>query len=90
MPAANVKGLHAACSETEAETDAPDQCLPPERVWHPLPAAADGKPVNHPANLAAVYQFAAELFETPLPELAGQVEANFLRVFGGLVGRGLA
>lgn len=63
------------------ETDAPDQPLPPERVLHPLPGDPD-KPVNHPANLAAVYSFAAELLDTPPPALAQRVEANFIRLFG--------
>jgi TatD DNase family protein len=63
------------------ETDAPDQSLPPERVAHPLPPDHDGKPVNHPANLVAVYRFAAELFKEPLEHLAERVEENFLRLF---------
>jgi TatD DNase family protein len=64
------------------ETDAPDQSLPESRVLHPLPPDANGKPVNHPANLRAVYEFASELRGIPLEELAGIVEANFRRVFG--------
>jgi TatD DNase family protein len=112
------------------ETDAPDQCLPEDRVKHrlPDPAASDnaerlvnpptevrggagdlvrGTPVseptrepklpaapdshpaqprfwglNHPANLGAVYAFAAELLGRPLEDLAAQVEANFIRLFG--------
>lgn len=64
------------------ETDAPDQALPAERVEFPLPDSANGKPVNHPANLGAVYRFAAELLEVPLEKLAVQVEENFQRVFG--------
>ncbi|MFO1488285.1 MAG: TatD family hydrolase [Verrucomicrobiota bacterium] len=67
------------------ETDAPDQSLPPERVEFPLPDA-NGKPVNHPANLGAVYRFAAELLESPMGELAGRVAENFRRVFGGVMG----
>ena len=47
----------------------------------PLPDAG-GKPVNHPANLRAVYEFAAELLDRPPEELAGQVESNFHRLFG--------
>src|SRR5204862_3357373 len=43
------------------ETDAPDQSLPPERVRFPLADPQSGKPINHPANLPAVYEFAAEL-----------------------------
>jgi TatD DNase family protein len=67
------------------ETDAPDQSLPNERVEFPLPAGADGKPVNHPANLKAVYQFAAELRGEPVESLAQQVETNFRRLFGRLM-----
>ncbi len=69
------------------ETDAPDQNLPEERVRYPLPTSPDGKPVNHPANLAAVYQFAAELLGISLTELAAQVEVNFLSVFGEVAQR---
>lgn len=64
------------------ETDAPDQSLPPERVRWPLPPDGRGKPVNHPANLAAVYDFAAELLGQPREQLARIVEENFQRLFG--------
>ena len=64
------------------ETDAPDQCLPPERVQYPLSEPGTGKALNHPANLGAVYQFAAELLGEELTTLAEQVEQNFWRVFG--------
>jgi len=67
------------------ETDAPDQSLPDVRVEFPLPAGGNGKPLNHPANLGAVYRFAAELLETPLESLAVQVEENFKRIFGSLI-----
>jgi TatD DNase family protein len=66
------------------ETDAPDQSLPPERVRYPLPGQPDGKPLNHPANLGAVYAFAAALLNEPIEALAARVEQNFLRVFGRL------
>ena len=65
------------------ETDAPDQLLPDERNAHPLRDASTGLALNHPANLAAVYQFAAELRGLPPEELVAQIEANFLRLFGG-------
>ncbi len=65
------------------ETDAPDQLLPEEKNPHPL-AGADGKPLNHPANLVAVYAALAEFLGEPLESLAGRVEENFQRVFGGL------
>ncbi len=68
------------------ETDAPDQSLPDARVAFPLPPQA-GQPVNHPANLGAVYAFAAELLDRPLPELAESVAENFHRLFGRLVPR---
>jgi TatD DNase family protein len=41
-----------------------------------------GKPLNHPANLPAVYRFMAELRAVPLAEITGQVEENFRRLFG--------
>jgi TatD DNase family protein len=62
------------------ETDAPDQLLPEERNRFPL-LDADGRPLNHPANVGAVYEFAAELLGLPLEKLAAQVESNFLRLF---------
>lgn len=69
------------------ETDAPDQPLPKERVKYRVPVppgAADPgeRPLNHPANLSAVYAFAAEWLGWPLESLVAQVEANFLRLFG--------
>ncbi len=63
------------------ETDAPDQLLPAEWQSHPL-ADATGKPLNHPANLGAVYAFAANLFGEEMEALAARVEQNFLRLFG--------
>lgn len=62
------------------ETDAPDQLLPAGRNRFPLLDAA-GKPLNHPANLRSVYEFAAELLGLPLEDLAAQVQSNFLRLF---------
>ncbi|MBC8096383.1 MAG: TatD family hydrolase [Akkermansiaceae bacterium] len=71
------------------ETDAPDQCLPEERVEFPLPTGSDGKALNHPANLATVYRFASELLNEPIESLAAQVEKNFQTVFGGVMKRRL-
>lgn len=65
------------------ETDAPDQPLPEAKNLHPL-ADATGKPLNHPANLAAVYSGLAEFLGEKIESLAGRVEENFLCVFGGL------
>ena len=64
------------------ETDAPDQTLPTDRGRYPLIDSQTGKPLNHPANLRAVYEFAAELRREPIEDLAGQVEQNFHRLFG--------
>jgi TatD DNase family protein len=55
--------------------------LPDARNRFPLLDAA-GKPINHPANLRAVYEFAAEWLGLPPDKLAAQVEANFIRLFG--------
>ena len=69
------------------ETDAPDQPLPPERVVYTVGEPASGKRLNHPGNLAAVYAFAAELFNEPLEKLAKRVENNFQRLFSSLIGQ---
>jgi TatD DNase family protein len=69
------------------ETDAPDQ-LPPES-WNRFSlAAADGRPLHHPANLPAVYEFAAGFLAVALDTLAREVGQNFFRLFGG-VSRGV-
>ena len=75
---------HIPADRLLIETDAPDQSLPDSLNQFPLADSAKGKPINHPANLAAVYAFAAELRGLPLTDLAAQVERNFLRLFGGL------
>ena len=66
------------------ETDAPDQLLPAGRIRYPLTDPATGKAINHPANLGAVYRFAAELLGEPLEPLAERVEGNFRRLFGAV------
>lgn len=63
------------------ETDAPDQSLPDDINQHPLRDPA-GKPINHPANLAAVYQVVADLRDMPLADLAKHVEQNSTQLFG--------
>jgi TatD DNase family protein len=68
------------------ETDAPDQLLP-ESLSNYSITDSNGKPLNHPANLGAVYQFLAEFLRKPIEQLVEQVETNFLRVFGGLTQR---
>lgn len=63
------------------ETDAPDQLLPECVNLHPL-HAADGRPLNHPANIAAIYEFMARERGLSLDALAAQLEENFKRLFG--------
>jgi len=63
------------------ETDAPDQALPKERNHFPLLDLTTGKPLNHPANLRGVYNFAADLFGEPLDVLTSRVENNFWKLF---------
>jgi TatD DNase family protein len=63
------------------ETDAPDQLLPDADNRFPL-LDGTGKPLNHPANLARIYEFVAEQRGMKLDVLAAQVEENFQRVFG--------
>lgn len=64
------------------ETDAPAMPLPAERCTHALPGVADGNPINHPANIGAVYAGLAEVRGVELDQLAGSVAANFIRLFG--------
>ena len=63
------------------ETDAPDQSLPEDLNAHPLEDSSTGKPLNHPANLPAVYRFVAGLVGEPLDVFAPRIEANFQRLF---------
>ena len=63
------------------ETDAPDQLLPDSANRFPLRDGAS-KPINHPANLGAVYEFVARERALPLEAFATQIEENFLRLFG--------
>ena len=66
------------------ETDAPDM-RPPERlIRFPLSDPATGTLINHPGNLGAIYEFAAELRGVTGGALASQVEGNFERLFGGI------
>ncbi len=58
------------------ETDAPDMTPPVQFKPHPL---EDN--LNHPANLSAIYEFAASAFELPVEELTHLVGRNFQRLF---------
>jgi TatD DNase family protein len=64
------------------ETDAPDQHLPDSDNRFPLTDTA-GKPLNHPANLARIYEFMAEQRGVKPETFATQIEENFRRLFGG-------
>ena len=64
------------------ETDAPDQLLPTEKSRFPLIEAGTLKALNHPANLAAIYEGLADFLPLPLPVLTDQVAMNFYRLFG--------
>ncbi len=76
---------HVPVDRLLVETDAPDQLLPPERLRFELKDARTGKPINHPGNLVAVYEFAAELRDEPLEILVSQISANFQRLFGAVM-----
>src|ERR1043165_4153473 len=67
------------------ETDAPDQLLP-ESLSNYLISDSNGKALNHPANLGAVYRLLAEFLVMKIEDLAEQVEENFMRVFGSAAG----
>lgn len=77
---------HVPLDRLLIETDAPDQHLPDAINEHPL-VGPDGKPLNHPANLRAVYAVVAELRGVPIQALASIVEENFLRLFGTVLNR---
>jgi TatD DNase family protein len=64
------------------ETDAPAMPLPAPRRTHLLPGLADGNPINHPANLGAVYAGLAEVRGVAVETLEKQIEQNFERLFG--------
>ena len=65
--------------ETDAPTKAPEGTL----NHYPLGTGPDGVAINHPANIVAAYEALAELRGEALPALAGRIEKNFQRLFGG-------
>ncbi|MDB6015955.1 MAG: TatD-related deoxyribonuclease [Pedosphaera sp.] len=67
------------------ETDAPDMLPPQNYIGFPLLDDASGKPINHPANISAIYRFVAELLHEPIALVAQRAEENFQRLFGGLM-----
>lgn len=67
------------------ETDAPDMPLPKDIAPFTLPPGPEARILNHPANLAAVYEGLAELRGWTLETLTNQVSENFARLFGDVV-----
>jgi TatD DNase family protein len=63
------------------ETDAPDLSPPSELNRHPL-VSADGRAINHPANLELAYEGLSETLKIPLSTLEEQITENFYRLFG--------
>ena len=76
---------HVPADRLLIETDAPDQLLPADRNANPLVDSKSGKDLNHPANLVAVYSFAAELLDESMEDVAVRVEANFRRLFSQII-----
>ncbi|HAB19215.1 MAG TPA: TatD family deoxyribonuclease [Verrucomicrobiales bacterium] len=63
------------------ETDAPDQ-LPPAALQRFPVISNDGRHLNHPGNLGAIYEYVARLRGIPLLDLTEIVGRNFTRLFG--------
>jgi TatD DNase family protein len=72
---------HVPLDRLLIETDAPDQLLPASDGLFPLNDSA-GQPLNHPANLARIYEFVAAERRMPLETFTSQIEENFVRLFG--------
>ena len=65
------------------ETDAPSMLLPPEKERFSLGTT---ELLNHPGNLTVAYQELARLRGISADELQPQVEQNFIRLFGSVMG----
>ena len=66
------------------ETDAPDQGLPEEKDKYSLPPDENGKGINHPGNIVAVYEGLAQTLGMPTGQLIDQVAENYSRLFGSV------
>ncbi|MEI8235065.1 MAG: TatD family hydrolase [Verrucomicrobiota bacterium] len=64
------------------ETDAPDMLPPPGHRPFTLPDSPEGRVLNHPANLLAIYEGLAKVRGCTVEPLAAQVAENFKRLFG--------
>lgn len=58
------------------ETDAPAMCPPDDHRELPATDPDSGDPVNHPANIAASYRFAAHILEISQSTLTGMITRN--------------
>ncbi|MDB6156199.1 MAG: TatD-related deoxyribonuclease [Chthoniobacteraceae bacterium] len=72
---------HLPIERLLVETDAPDMAPPDDCNAHPI-WGADGKLLNHPANIEVAYAGLAEIRGMPLKALVTQVTENFTRLFG--------
>ena len=63
------------------ETDAPDQGLPEDKGRFHLNASKDGQNINHPGNIAAVYNGLAQTLGISIDKLIEQVANNYRRLF---------
>lgn len=73
---------HIPADRLLVETDAPTKAPVGKSNRFPLPVAADGSEVNHPANIAVTYEALAGLRGLSLDALAEQVGTNFRCLFG--------
>ena len=64
------------------ETDAPALLPPPDWVDRSAVDPKTGRPINNPANIEGAYRYIAGFLEMTVDRLAGQVERNFLKLFG--------
>mgnify|MGYP006275133923 CR=1 FL=1 len=69
------------------ETDSPDQNLPEALDLYRLASAVDGKRINHPGNIVAIYEGVAQLRGISVESLSTMVEANFRRLFSPVLSK---
>ncbi len=72
---------HVPLDRLLLETDAPGMWPPEDINPHPL-KDGKGRPINDPSNILLVYEKIAALRGMEVPELAAQMEENFMRLFG--------
>jgi TatD DNase family protein len=63
------------------ETDAPAMPLPPPWAKHTLPLGREGTQLNHPGNIASVYEGFASLYAMNLEDLKAICARNFRTLF---------